>query len=106
MLLCLDVEEWAATLYHLAERGFRVCGIDPFKPGHDEGSSHGETRIIRKAYLEHPNYVPLLNRAYTLWDRLTEESGRDLFVRCGLLAHGETVIRIVIQGSGCMLCSL
>ena len=91
----------SATLYHLAERGARVCGIDPFKPGHDKGSSHGETRIIRKAYLEHPNYVPLLDRAYTLWDHLTEESGRDLFVRCGLLAMGDRDSHVMQGQAAC-----
>ena len=91
----------SATLYHLAERGVRVCGIDPFEPGHDKGSSHGETRIIRKAYLEHPNYVPLLDRAYTLWDRLTEESGRDLFVRCGLLAMGDRNSHVMQGQAAC-----
>lgn len=54
----------SATLFHLAHRGLRVLGIEQFNIAHDRGSSHGETRVIRKAYFEHPDYVPLLERAY------------------------------------------
>lgn len=108
----MDIEHWdvivvgcggmgSAALYHLAERGVRVCAIDSFEPGHDKGSSHGDTRIIRKAYLEHPSYVPLLDRAYTLWDRLAEECERDLFVRCGLLAMGHRDSRVMRGQAAC-----
>ena len=53
----------SAALYYLARRGTRVLGIDRFPPGHDRGSSHGDTRIIRMAYFEHPDYVPLLRQS-------------------------------------------
>lgn len=78
----------SAALYHLARRGLRVLGIDRFPPGHDRGSSHGDTRIIRLAYMEHPDYVPLLFRAYDLWRSLEESRGETLFVQCGLLQIG------------------
>lgn len=85
----------SAALYHLARRGQRVLGLERFALGHDRGSSHGETRIIRKAYFEHPDYVPLLDRAYALWDELAAEVGTELFARVGLLmlggADGEVV---------------
>jgi sarcosine oxidase len=68
----------SATAYQLARRGQRVLGIDAFAPGHTFGSSHGETRIIRMAYFEHPNYVPLLRRAYALWKQAEIESGAHL----------------------------
>ncbi|SRR6266508_197728 len=68
----------SATAYQLALRGKRVLGIDAFPPGHTFGSSHGETRIIRMAYFEHPNYVPLLRRAYALWKRLETDTGASL----------------------------
>jgi len=42
--------------------------------GHDRGSSHGTTRIIRLGYFEHPSYVPLVRAAYPLWREL--ERGR------------------------------
>ncbi len=78
----------SATLWRLAKRGLRVLGIDRFSPPHTLGSSHGETRIIRQAYFEHPDYVPLLKRAYTLWDELERETGMHLFHRVGLLQVG------------------
>ena len=54
----------SAALYQLARRGVRVLGIEQFAPGHDRGSSHGVTRIIRLGYFEHPSYVPLVRAAY------------------------------------------
>lgn len=78
----------SGAAYHLARRGVRVLGLDQFRPNHDRGSSHGETRIIRKAYFEHPDYVPLLLRAYDLWADLEAESQRQLFWKCGLMLAG------------------
>jgi sarcosine oxidase len=60
----------SAALYQLASRGLKVLGLDRFPPGHDRGSSHGETRMIRLSYFEHADYVPLLKRTYRLWDEL------------------------------------
>ena len=60
----------SAALLNLARRGVRAVGIERFTPGHDKGSSHGETRIIRLGYFEHPSYVPLLRRTYQLWREL------------------------------------
>ena len=54
----------SAAFYELARRGVNVLGLDRFPPGHDRGSSHGQTRIIRRAYFEHPHYVPLAHRAF------------------------------------------
>lgn len=72
-----------SAIYHLAKRGKRVLGLDRFGPPHTFGSSHGETRIIREAYYEHPLYVPLVQRAYELWDELEKEAGRQLFLQTG-----------------------
>ena len=60
----------SAALYELARRGVRAVGIDRFSPPHDRGSSHGQTRVIRQAYFEHPDYVPLLMESYRLWREL------------------------------------
>ena len=60
----------SATAATLARRGARVVGVDRYPPVHDQGASHGETRIVRKAYFEGAGYVPLLHRAYELWDDL------------------------------------
>lgn len=78
----------SAAAWHLARRGATVVGIDQFGPAHDLGSSHGETRIIRKAYFEHPSYVPLLQRAYALWHDLERCAGRTLFHQVGLFIGG------------------
>jgi sarcosine oxidase len=78
----------SAALYHLASRGLRVLGLDQFPPGHDQGSSHGDTRIIRLVYFEHPDYVPLLRRAFDLWQQLGEQTTLDVFKRCGILQAG------------------
>ncbi len=78
----------SAALMHLAERGARVLGLDRFEGGHDRGSSHGQTRIIRQAYFEHPDYVPLLRRAYELWAKLEHEHEERLFHQAGLLQVG------------------
>ena len=60
----------SAAAYYAAERGLRVLVLDRFEPVHARGSSHGDTRVIRQAYFEHPDYVPLLKRAYSLWEQL------------------------------------
>src|SRR4051812_30185180 len=73
---------------HLAGRGGRVLGLERFGPAHDQGSSHGGSRIIRQAYFEDPAYVPLLRRAYELWEHLEADSGRDLMTQTGGLYLG------------------
>ena len=78
----------SAAAFALAERGHRVLGLDQFSPPHSRGSSHGETRIIRKSYFEHPDYVPLLCRAYDLWRELESRSEKRLYHPTGLLEIG------------------
>src|SRR3989440_1640077 len=68
----------ASTCWELARRGVRVLGLEQFDIPHTRGSSHGFSRMIRMAYYEHPDYVPLLRRAYELWHELERESGTDL----------------------------
>ena len=75
----------SAAAAHLAARGSRVLGIERFTPAHDRGASHGETRLIRQAYFEDPAYVPLLLRAYELWDELERERPGILTVTGGLM---------------------
>ncbi len=78
----------SAACYHLAKRGVRVLGLEQFPLVHDRGSSHGDTRIIRLAYFEHPDYVPLLRRAYQLWEELEQSTGKTLFRKTRLLISG------------------
>jgi sarcosine oxidase len=77
-----------AAACELARRGRRVLGIEQFEVGHQRGSSHGQTRIIRKAYYEHPDYVPLLRRAYERWYDLEQQSGERMLLECGVLSLG------------------
>jgi sarcosine oxidase len=78
----------SAALLHLARRGVRVLGIDRFAPGHDRGSSHGKTRLIRRAYFEHPDYVPLVQRSFALWHELEQLAGETLYHQVGVLQVG------------------
>jgi sarcosine oxidase len=78
----------SAAAAQLAARGVRVLGVERFYPVHDHGSSHGETRIVRQAYFEHPDYVPLLRRAYQHWDQLGELTGSPMVIRTGALMIG------------------
>lgn len=85
----------SAACHQLALRGARVLGLEQFSLVHDRGSSHGQSRIIRQAYFEHPDYVPLLLRTYDLWHRLEQSSDLTLFQQVGLalsgVSTGETI---------------
>ena len=78
----------SAALYHLAQRGVHVAGFDRHTPPHALGSTHGRSRIIREAYYEHPLYVPLVRRAYELWDALARDAQQPLFRQTGGLMIG------------------
>jgi sarcosine oxidase len=78
----------SAAAYQLAGRGQRVLGLEKFSPAHDQGSSHGRSRIIRQAYFEGAEYVPLLLRAYELWEQLERETGQELMTLTGGLMIG------------------
>lgn len=80
----------SAACFELARRGRRVLGLEQFPPVHARGSSHGHTRIIRTAYAEHPNYVPLLRRAWERWYELERLVGRHLLTECPCLNVGPT----------------
>ncbi len=84
----------ASCAWRLSKSGLKVAAIDQFQMGHSHGSSHGQTRMIRQAYFEHPNYVPLLMKAYSLWDELDKEWAnhqhfqRKIFHKVGLWVYG------------------
>jgi sarcosine oxidase len=88
----------SAAAYHLAARGHRVLGLERFGPAHDRGSSHGGSRVTRQAYFEDPAYVPLLLRAYELWESLARDSGRDVIRLTGGLMVGP-VDSVTVAGS-------
>ncbi|MHB2017290.1 MAG: N-methyl-L-tryptophan oxidase [Candidatus Xenobia bacterium] len=79
----------SATLRALRRRGVCAIGLEQFSMAHDRGSSHGETRLIRKAYFEDPEYIPLLHAVYPMWRELQAEHQETLFEeRTGLLLAG------------------
>jgi sarcosine oxidase len=85
----------SAILAHCAARGASVIGLEQFGPVHDLGSSHGKTRMIRKAYFENPAYVPLVLRAYELWRELEHAAGEEILRITGLLSVGEETSEII-----------
>jgi sarcosine oxidase len=85
----------SAAAYRLTQRGQRVLGIDQFAPVHNQGSSHGGSRITRQAYFEDPAYVPLLLRAHELWEGIERDSGSEIFNRCGGIMIGRPDSRTV-----------
>jgi sarcosine oxidase len=92
----------SAAVYALARRGRRVLGLERHALGHDRGSSHGGTRIIRLGYFEHPSYVPLLRRAYALWRELEIAAGEPLLSVTGIVEIGPpdgTLVRGTLASS-------
>lgn len=75
----------AAAALALAERGERIVGLDPRPVNHSEGSSHGRTRLVRRAYFEDPRYVPLTTRAWDRWHDLERRSGEHLLTASGVV---------------------
>ncbi|MCB2096237.1 MAG: FAD-dependent oxidoreductase, partial [Parvularculaceae bacterium] len=78
----------AAAALALARSGARVTLFDQYAPGHDRGSSHGATRLFRTAYFEHPDYVPILQRALAGWNALNAETGERVFIQSGVIEAG------------------
>ncbi len=88
----------SAALFHLVKRGYKVLGLEQFTLSNEMGSSHGLTRIIRLAYYEHPSYVPLVMRAYQLWQELEFEAGNRLLHVTGSIDAGSPT-STVFEGS-------
>ena len=78
----------SSAIWHLAKRGQKVLGLEQFTTPHERGSHGGQTRIIRKAYFEHPDYVPLLERAYENWRSFESETAQKFFHRTGIVYFG------------------
>ncbi len=85
----------SAAAYRLAQRGQRVLGLERYTPVHDQGSSHGGSRITRQAYFEAPAYVPLLLRAAELWPEVEGGSGRTIVHWTGGVMVGRADSRTV-----------
>src|SRR6185295_16981756 len=85
----------AAVAWRLAHRRATVVGFDRYHPPHTIGSTHGRSRIIREAYYEHPQYVPIVQRAYALWAELEAAARVRLFQACGGLMIGAPGSRLM-----------
>src|SRR5712691_9262323 len=85
----------SAACWRLAQRGLRVLGLERFDIPNNMGSSHGVHRIIRFAYFEHPDYVPLVQRAYQLWRETERASNRELLRITGGIDSGPREGQIV-----------
>ena len=85
----------SATCYYLSKQGYKVLGLEQFDITHEFGSHTGQSRIIRKAYFEHPDYVPLMERAYKNWKQFEDETGEQLYFKTGLLYAGNSNNEII-----------
>ncbi len=88
----------SAAAWQLARRGARVLGLDRFSPPHDQGSSHGHTRITRLAVGEGPEYVPLVMRSHQIWREIEAATGESLLVQTGGLVIGPSDGRSSMHG--------
>lgn len=88
----------SAALANVARRGARAVGLEQFGRGHALGASSGRSRLIRKAYFEHPSYVPLVLRAYDAWRELEATTGLQILYETGLLMAGPPD-SMVLQGA-------
>jgi sarcosine oxidase len=74
----------SATASALARAGRDVVLYEQFNVGHDRGSSHGRSRIVRLAYPD-VEFVELATESFAGWRELERESGEELLELNGLL---------------------
>jgi sarcosine oxidase len=79
----------SSTCYYLAKQGVKVLGLEQFDIPNELSSHAGQSRIIRKAYFEHPDYVPLLEKSYQNWKHLENITGTQVYFKTGLLYFGK-----------------
>ena len=77
----------SAAARFLARAGHAVTVYEQFTLDHDQGSSYGGSRIIRRTYPD-ALYTRMMASAYDLWAELEQDAGEELFVRCGGLTFG------------------
>ncbi len=86
----------SATAYYLAKAGERVLLLEQFEFGHNKGSSHGDSRIIRYSYNE-PRYIALARDAYRLWGDIEAESGEQLLIKTGGIDFGKSDEKTLLE---------
>jgi glycine/D-amino acid oxidase-like deaminating enzyme len=77
----------AAAAWALSARGHHVVVLEARRAGHREGSSHGSSRVFRRAYRE-PHHIAMTGLAQDRWRLLEAESGTPLLTLTGGLDHG------------------
>jgi sarcosine oxidase len=89
----------SATAYQLAMTGVSVLGLDPHRPPHTLGSTHGDTRITRVAVGEGLEYVPLVRRSHEIWREIEDRSGAEVLSQCGGLVLAPPQASFAMHGS-------
>ena len=79
----------SATLCDMAKKGLKVLGLEQFTLANELSSHTGQSRLIRLAYFEHPNYVPLLKKAYAGWRQIESDAGVSLLHQTGIAYYGK-----------------
>lgn len=77
----------SATAYWAQKQGLNVLLLEQNELLHTQGSSHGESRIIRLSYSE-PYFIQMMKRSYELWTELEKEGSRQLVFRTGGMDFG------------------
>ena len=90
----------SAAARSLAERGMSVVALERLRLGHDRGSSHGATRMIRRAY-PNPVWDDFVARAYGAWSRLEQAAGEQLLVPTGGVFARAVGATDALRGPGC-----
>ncbi|MGI3228352.1 FAD-dependent oxidoreductase [Streptomyces sp. GTA36] len=90
----------SSAAWQLAARGASMIHLDRFPAGHIEGSSHGRTRMIRRAY---PAEIwdGLVDTAYNAWQELELASGQRLVTTTGGLYARAAGAPGTLRGPGC-----
>ncbi|CAF1995566.1 unnamed protein product [Rotaria magnacalcarata] len=94
----------SAALRFLAQSGHNAVGYEQFHIGHEHGSSHGESRIIRYTYPD-VLYTQMMSDSYKLWFDLEKEAEEELFIRCGGLYFGDKNDRDVLATEQALIAS-
>lgn len=94
--------EGSSTAYYLAKCGRRTMLLEQFPLPHSRGSSHGQSRITRKAYGAKDFYTQMMSEAFSMIDELQKECGEQLFINCGCLVIGPKDDHFLSETKNCM----
>lgn len=87
----------SAAAYHLSKRdGVRVLLLEQFEIDHKNGSSYGNSRIIRYTYKD-PEYIRLAKAVYPLWRELEADAGEKLWHVTGGMDFGEPEEKSLVE---------